>query len=137
MPALLVSYCLGEREVMSRNQWTRKQWIAAFRSGDKDMKGADLSGLANDEVEMTDIDFEGADLRDAILCHSIIKGCNFNKANMAGADLAYAIIENSTFCEAELKDADMSCAAVRFCDFDGSTVDSAVTYRRKGDIYES
>jgi uncharacterized protein YjbI with pentapeptide repeats len=105
--------------------------------GDRDLSGADMSGMrltglnfknANlDSADMSDselvsVDFTGANLYDASFTGANLRGAdlreatfdfaNFNKANLTDADLSGTNINGATFTEANLSGANLNRANI-------------------------
>lgn len=81
--------------------------------GDKDMRGADLSGADLSKKRLWGIDFRGANLERANLLEANLMNCNLEGANLFGANLEWV-----NFNKANLRFANLYGSKIRYANFE-------------------
>ena len=112
-------------EKWSEIRKTREDVLSAYKKGqrdfwgwnlsDADLRGAELRGVDLSLVDLTGANLQGADLRGANLEWAKLAGADLSEADLTGANLKFA-----NFTGAVLRWADLSHADLRFADFTGT-----------------
>ncbi len=94
--------------------------------GDKDMRGANLSGADLSKKNLRGIDFRGANLERANLREANLMNCNLEGANLFGANL-----ESANFDHANLQFADLSSSKLMWTRFEEADLSYANLSRNR------
>ncbi len=123
----------------------KEEFLAAYAAGDRDFRGANLTGADLRDAILTGADLSGAnlrradlrfvalaraDLRDAILMGADLRsvdftGADFTGAILTGANLTGAWLQGADLTGADLSGADLSGAVLRGANLTGANLTGA------------
>ena len=89
------------------------EFAAAYRSGKRDFRGADLTDANLTDANLTGANLTDANLRHANLRHADLRHANLTDANLTGANLTDADLRHADLTDANLRHADLTDANLR------------------------
>jgi len=101
---------------------TAEGLLSRYAAGERDFRGAVLSGVNLSTAQLAGINLSGADLRRADLSGAILKDTNLREACLQGANLSWADMHSADLSGADLSGANLKMAIIIRTRFRGTVM---------------